>query len=687
MALHIFDPVQDSEIRTTTKLLKDLNGDAKLHFVQIDRLDPPKQQAIEYLNVERNQSPGTPLPYIPRRTYAYYYLNKKMPLYKALVNVSDNRVIANQETPEGTIGPLLPEDMSAVEEAIMKHPIVLEEIAKLKIDTLQYKHASLGNLGYTVVCEPWMYGTDSIHDKIPLIQAYMYMKLNHPEANHYSIPLRFSPVFEYLSHKFVRMDYLPSGADEKYIRDTLPYQQMDTVEYHPELIEGYTEREGLKPLIVSQPEGASFEVEGSKIKWQGWEFRVCTNAREGVAIYDVFFKGRSLFYRIANNEMTVPYMDPRAPYHRKQAFDLGDCGFGNCANSLALGCHCLGVIKYLDLTRCDQDGNPVLVPSTVCMHEQDYGLLYLHKNYRNGNTVTTRRREFVIQTIATVANYEYVMNYIFDQAGAITVQVRATGILSTMPNDEGVVTDFSTIVGPGVTAAFHQHLLSFRFDTRLDGDNNTVVYDDYVPMEENTPMNVYNIGARQERTFVENSGYIEQSPFTNRTYKVINENSINPVTKKPVGYKFEMPAKQMIMASKNSYNVKRALYATKQFWVSKYHENQLYAAGEFTNQSQGDTGLSKWADGTESVRNTDTVVWPTLALTHPPVTEQFPVMTSDFLQFLVTPASFFTRNPALDVPLANNNFNKSVYYDDAQKAAGLPTSKSSTCCSTGKSSI
>lgn len=41
----------------------------------------------------------------------------------------------------------------------------------------------------------------------------------------------------------------------------------------------------------------------------------------------------------------MPYADARPPYHRKQAFDFGDGGAGNCANNLALGCDCLGVIK------------------------------------------------------------------------------------------------------------------------------------------------------------------------------------------------------------------------------------------------------------------------------------------------------------------------------------------------------
>lgn len=672
--LHPFDSVTDVEIVITSKLLKQMHGDACLFFSQIDRLEPIKSEAIKYLDAERY---GGKLPWIPRRTYAYYYVNNQMPLYKAIVNASEKRVESSKPVPGGAIGPLQPDGMAAVEIAAMDHPIVKAEIAKLQLEKLSFHHPQLGKLSYKVICEPWMYGSDSPNEKVPLIQCYMYMGVDHPDSNHYSIPLKFSPVFEYLTKRFVRMDYLPSGADEKFIKETFPLHKVDPiVEYHPELIEDWKPRDGLKPLQVVQPEGPSFKVEGTKVTWQGWEFRVATNVREGFALYDVHFKGRSLFYRVALNEMTVPYGDGRPPFHRKQAFDLGDCGFGNSANSLALGCHCLGVIKYLDTRRSDARGNPVLIPSTVCMHEQDYGILYLHKNYRNDRSVVTRRREFVVQTIATVANYEYVVNLVFDQAGAITVQIRATGILSTMPNDPNTVTDFSTIVGPGVTAAFHQHLLNFRFDTRLDGDKNTVVYDDYVPMDEKLPHNQYNVGFRQKRTFVDRSGPVDQSPFTNRTYKVINENSINPVTLKPVGYKFEMPAKQMILASPNSYNVKRAHYATKQFWATKYHDDQLYAAGEFTNQSQRDTGLSVWADGSEDVRNADTVVWATLALTHPPVTEQFPVMPSDFLQFLVTPASFFDKNPALDVPLADNNFNRSVYYDDSQDAASSTTG----CC-------
>ena len=47
-------------------------------------------------------------------------------------------------------------------------------------------------------------------------------------------------------------------------------------------------------------------------------------------------------------EIIVPYGDPRSPFQHKCAFDVMDYGLGATANSLELGCDCLGHIKYFD---------------------------------------------------------------------------------------------------------------------------------------------------------------------------------------------------------------------------------------------------------------------------------------------------------------------------------------------------
>lgn len=659
-SIHPFDPIRDYEVRLATKLVKDSHSaDANVHFVQVDRVDPPKKDMIKYLDAERF---GGVLPSIPRVLYCYYYTNT-LTFNKALVNVTVGHVITKTQLPKGVVGPMLPDDVMEWEDLCLKHPAVLAEIEKLKLPQ-----------GYEVRNDPWIYATDDPNETRPLVQFFMYVLANngHSESNHYSLPLKFSPVFEQHTNKFVRMDFLPGGFDAT-TTPTTPWQVVPGVEYHPDL-NGETVMRDPKPYLVSQPEGPSFSVDGTKITWQGWEFRVVPTTREGFAVYDGWFKGRQVFYRISLSEMTVPYGDPRAPYHRKQAFDLGDCGFGVNGNSLKLGCDCLGVIKYLDGVAVNGQGEPRVQPSVVCLHEQDAGILYKHMNYRTENAVVARKREFVVQTIATVANYEYALNLKFVNDGGIDIEVRATGILSTMPIDENVTVPWGTVVGPNVMAAYHQHILSFRIDPAVDGHKNTVVYDDVVKMPRDA-LNPFGIGFVTERTYMEKAGSVEQSPFTNRSYKVINENVVNPISKGNVGYKISMPASQMILGDEDSFNVKRAKFATKQLWVTKYRDHQLFAAGEFTNQSQADTGLGEWVKGEDPVRNDDVVVWATLGFTHIPRVEDFPVMPVETHNIHMTPVNFFDRNPALDLPQANNSFNKSSLY-----SAGVEANKA--CCQT-----
>lgn len=57
---------------------------------------------------------------------------------------------------------------------------------------------------------------------------------------------------------------------------------------------------------------------------------------------------RPIMHRGSMVEIIVPYGDPRSPFQHKCAFDVMDYGLGFTANSLELGCDCLGHIKYFD---------------------------------------------------------------------------------------------------------------------------------------------------------------------------------------------------------------------------------------------------------------------------------------------------------------------------------------------------
>ncbi|KAI9042257.1 amine oxidase [Aspergillus affinis] len=661
MVLHPFDPVTPEEIRLAVRILEAAFPGIPLRYNRIDISEPIKKDVLPYIEAERLRKPLPPKP--ARLLYSYFHRLDSGVCCKTLINADTKSIIYTKELPEGVQPPMDVDELADIERVCMEHPAVQAEIEKLKLPP-----------GMSVCNDPWMYGTDNDNEKRRLFQCFMYMvAVDHPENNHYSLPCKFCPVFDGPTKKLVRIDYLPGGVDAATV-ETQPWKPVKTVQYAHDLLDEPL-RQDLKPYIVQQPEGPSFSADGNSIYWQKWRFRVGFNNREGMVIHNVTYDNRNVFYRLSVSEMTVPYGDPRAPYHRKQAFDVGDVGFGLNANQLSLGCDCLGHIKYFNGYRADAKGNPILLQNVICMHEQDNGLQYKHTNYRTGTASVSRNRQLVLQMICTVANYEYIFAYIFDQAANIELEVRATGILSTVPfdNENGETVAWGTNVGPGVMAPFHQHMFSMRIDPAIDGFKNTVYYEDSVPLpeDENNP---YLVGYTTEQTVIRNSSSANTDVNRHRVFKIRNDNVINPVTYKPISYKLVTVPSQMLLLSKNAMGYRRAEFASKPIWVTKYQDDELFAAGEFTNQSTKAHGVETWVQRNDKTEDEDVVLWHSFGLTHNPRIEDFPVMPMERISMMLRPDGFFTKNPALDVPASTQSFNKSTLHREPAKA-------DASCCS------
>lgn len=287
----------------------------------------------------------------------------------------------------------------------MNDPLVKAEIERLQLPE-----------GSVVQPEPWPYGTESHTPEKRQYQVWMFLKSldpkaqEHPSSNHFAHPLDFSVVVDDLTMKVTRIDRLPMGPDEIHIDEEAgakrKWQHNPDAEYASELQPKL--RDDLKPITISQPEGVSFRVSDDEVvEWQKWRFHLDFNWREGVVLRDVTYDGRPVFYRLSLAEMTVPYGDPRAPYHRKSAYDLGEGGAGCTANNLELGCDCLGSVRYFDRCINDHEGQPLMLKNAICMHEVDNGIGWKHTNYRTGRAEVTRNRELVIQTVSTNDDCRY----------------------------------------------------------------------------------------------------------------------------------------------------------------------------------------------------------------------------------------------------------------------------------------
>jgi primary-amine oxidase len=413
-------------------------------------------------------------------------------------------------------------------------------------------------------------------------------------------------------------------------------------------------RTDLRPLIISQPEGPSFTVEGNLINWQKWSLRVGMDSIEGLVLHTVGYedKGRvrPLVYRAAVSEMVVPYGDPGPMHSWKSAFDAGEWGLGRMANSLTLGCDCLGEITYFDDVFADERGRPHTRPNSVCLHEEDYGILWKHLDMTSGRTETRRSRRLVVSSIATVGNYEYGFYWYFYQDGTMQFEVKLTGIMSTMGVADGVGQAHASMVAPGLAAPFHQHLFNVRLDMEVDGPDNAVFEVDAVrsPLG---PDNPWGNAFAPVSTLLERELAARRTvdPTRSRSWKVVNRGTRNAVGE-PTAYKLVPGSTPTLLADPSSTVGQRATFAAHNLWVTPFAEDERRAGGDYPNQHSGGAGLPEWTAQDRSVVDTDIVLWHSFGVTHIPRPEDWPVMPVEYTGFSLVPFGFFDRNPALDVP-------------------------------------
>ena len=348
-----------------------------------------------------------------------------------------------------------------------------------------------------------------------------------------------------------------------------------------------------------------------------------------------------------------------------------------------------GTIKYFDAWHNTKSGAPMKLPNVVCCHEQDDGILWKHTNFRTGNAAVTRARILVLQTIITVSNYEYIFAFHFGQDASISYEVRATGILSTVPIKHGLTSDsvpYGTVVAPGVLAPYHQHLFSLRIDPAIDGHANSLAIEESKPMPVDNPSvhNPFRMGYVAESQFVEEEGGFDLDFAKARVFKFVNESQINPVTGTPVGFKLLPQYSQGLLAHPDSLHARRSEFGQHAVWVTRHDDDELFPAGRYTMQSLGGDGIASGierrreeagnagGDGS-SVRNRDIVVWHTFGSTHNPRIEDWPVMPSEKMVVGLKPVNFFSGNPGLDVAPSTQDRNRSVLYTGEQGPA-------SDCC-------
>jgi primary-amine oxidase len=180
---------------------------------------------------------------------------------------------------------------------------------------------------------------------------------------------------------------------------------------------------------------------------------------------------------------------------------------------------------------------------------------------------------------------------------------------------------------------------------------NNSVYEVNTKSMEKGPDNPYGNGFYPVSTLLKNESEAvrDLDLRTARFWKIVNPSKTN-ILGEPVGYKLFAGENCFPFAHDDSPLLKRAGFLKHHFWVTPFDPEEQFASGRYPNQHAGGEGLEDWVKADRSIENEDVVVWYNMGHHHITRPEDWPVMPTAYISFILKPTGFFNRNPALDVP-------------------------------------
>lgn len=629
---HPLEPLTADEIAATSTLLRELKGlGPTARFVFVTLHEPSKAAVMGWT--------GEPL---PREAHVVLYERTERATYEAVVSLTERALVSWTLVP-GVQPPIMAEEFATCEEIVQSDPRWQDAMRRRGVEDFAL-----------AMIDPWASswtGPEDSPDRRRIARPLTWMRAA-PGEHGYARPveglicvvdLDAGEVVEVTDTGVVPFPPAPGNYEEPWIFEPGNVPAFDGV------------RTDVAPLSITQPDGPSFTVDGYAVSWQKWTLRIGFTPREGLVLHEVAYAGRPIVYRAGLAEMYVPYGDP-APTHRfKNVFDQGEYGVGWLANSLTLGCDCVGHIQYFDGVVNDNDGAPVVIPNAVCLHEEDVGIAWKHTDFRTGAVQVRRRRRLVVSTIVTVGNYEYGYFWYLYTDGTIEYEVKLTGVISTAAIAPGEKPTHGTLVAPGLYGPNHQHFFCVRMEMAVDGAANTVVEIDSMASPAG-PANPHGNAWEVSRTVLASEAGAQRDVDAARArfWKIESATETSTVGA-PTAYALMPGASVPPMYSPDALFASRAGFTGHTLWVTAADGTQRYAAGDYPNQHPGGQGLPAYVAGDRPLEGADVVVWYTFGAHHVVRPEDWPVMPVSTIGFMLKPSGFFDGNPALDLPPSAEN--------------------------------
>jgi primary-amine oxidase len=628
-AQHPLDALDASEITATTAILKNAGHvDGKTLIASITLEGPLKADVLAW-------KPGDP---VPRRAKAVMRRDSKT--YEAVVDLDRARIDSIEEIPGAQPFVTLPEILSAIA-VTTADPRMQAGLRKRGITDFEKLFCAPRTAGN--------YGAEAEQTKrIVKVDCF---DIRGVKSDVFANPIEglFATVDLDRSEVLVVTDLgvvpVPGGNSE-----------LDPASVGTQRI--------VKPIVQAAPQGSNIALDGSTVRWQKWSFHLRFGIREGVVVslvnYEDGGRPRSVLYEGHISEIFVPYQDPTEGWYYRTYLDEGDYGFGTLTSPLVPGADCPASAIYLSPVISNVTGGADLLDKRICIFERSPGEpAWRHYDFITQALESRPAIELVVRYVATVGNYDYVLDWVFDQRGNITYRAGATGIDSVKGvaaqklSDPTAAADtaYGPLIAPGRAGINHDHFLSLRLDLDVDGTTNmfarNVLVPQKLPAQPHRRTSIWT--TREIAAKTDSEAKFRLSYEQPAMWHVMNMHRTNALGY-PVGYMIHPHGNSSMVMDPADPAFGRALFANYHLWVTPYAPEERYAAGDYPNQSGPGQGLPAWTAHARDIADRDLVLWYTMGFHHVPSSEDWPVYSLAWHAVTLKPYNFFDRNPALDVP-------------------------------------
>jgi primary-amine oxidase len=349
------------------------------------------------------------------------------------------------------------------------------------------------------------------------------------------------------------------------------------------------------------------------------------------------------------------------PIYWRTYMDSGEYGFGIFLSPLRKGVDCPAYAAFFPAVVPQDNGAPAEIPDAVCVFERNIGdPAWRHYEIfaqtpdapvpAEGRPAT----ELVVRSASEVGNYDYLIDYVFQQNGMIRIMLEATGLdavkgaAATSMSDPTAAaeTRYGTLIAPNLVAPNHDHFFNFRLDFDIDGTANSFLRTALVPETTTGDLPRRTLWAtRDEMPMTELEGRFRVDPINPAMYHVMNHGRQSGLGHHP-GYMI-LPENSVAYSPLDVANDPPARRNAYTFWTTPCAPDERYAGGEFAFQGDGSDSLPAWVERNRPIHDTDIITWYTMGFHHVPHMEDWPVMSTMWKGITLMPYNFFPHNPAV----------------------------------------